>query len=843
MIYLCCDELRRNAVRAHATLNGIDFIEVLDREAPADSPRQRTLMVRLLKPVPPGLILDNVLIQGGERVTPVGVDWIADASAIPAGLVTADEATYFAALPDPGNLLLLRTDSDGDHSVYAFRLVSSAVNLAPPAGFDPLLARVDFSFKVECPTDFDCAPERVCLDAPLEEPDINYLAKDYASFRRLMLDRMTQLMPEWRERSPADLGLTLVELLAYVGDHLSYRQDAVGTEAYLNTARRRVSVRRHARLVDYAMHDGSNARAWVQIQVETDGVNLPAGTQILTRIPRQEPRIPTPATASAYDEAMRQQPVVFETMEQATLFSGHNDLHFYSWGDQECCLPTGATRATLSGHHPTLVAGDVLIIEEVLEPLTGHAGDADLEHRHPVRLLEVVAEDAGGDPLTDPLTEAAITEIRWSLDDALPHPLCVSSRTDEEHGSTFLPSVSVARGNIVLADHGRTLAGLPIGTVPKPHLFLVPASGADRCSSQQRQAVPPRFRPTLQEGPLTQAAPYDQLASAQAAMLWDLGAPTPAIFLESSPGAQFWQPQRDLLASAADATEFVAEVEDDGTTILRFGDDRHGMRPQADSSFSATYRVGNGAAGNVGAEALAHVVTDEAGITLVRNPMAAQGGTGPEAIDDVRTRAPHAFRVQERAVTPADYEEMSLRHGGVQRAVATFRWTGSWHTAFVTVDRTRGLPVDAAFESDMRRHLEPYRMAGYDMEIDAPHFVSLEIDMQVCVRPDYFRSDVRKALLQLFSSRTLPDGRRGLFHPDNFTFAQPVYLSALYAAAQGVPGVVSVTITRFQRQGVDDPKPLEDGVLGLARLEIARLDNDRNFPERGVFRLDLGGGK
>ena len=59
------------------------------------------------------------------------------------------------------------------------------------------------------------------------------------------------------------LGIALVELFAYAGDHLSYYQDAVGTEAYLDTARRRTSVRRHVRLVDYPMHDGCNARAWV----------------------------------------------------------------------------------------------------------------------------------------------------------------------------------------------------------------------------------------------------------------------------------------------------------------------------------------------------------------------------------------------------------------------------------------------------------------------------------------------------------------------------------------------------------------------------------------------------
>jgi hypothetical protein len=75
-------------------------------------------------------------------------------------------------------------------------------------------------------------------------------------------------MPEWTERHVPDLGVTLVELLAYLGDQISYGQDAVATEAYLETARLRTSVRRHVRLIDYPMHDGVNARAWVWLDVE-----------------------------------------------------------------------------------------------------------------------------------------------------------------------------------------------------------------------------------------------------------------------------------------------------------------------------------------------------------------------------------------------------------------------------------------------------------------------------------------------------------------------------------------------------------------------------------------------
>ena len=138
-----------------------------------------------------------------------------------------------ADLEEPANVLLVRTDSRGDFSLYTLRLVAGATSDEPPAGFDPLLASVEFSFKVECPTDFDCLPACDCPPEAREAPAIDYLAKDFQSFRSLMLDRLSLLAPDWTERSTPDVGIALVELLAYVADELSYRQDAVATEAYL----------------------------------------------------------------------------------------------------------------------------------------------------------------------------------------------------------------------------------------------------------------------------------------------------------------------------------------------------------------------------------------------------------------------------------------------------------------------------------------------------------------------------------------------------------------------------------------------------------------------------------
>jgi hypothetical protein len=824
MIYACCEERRRAALLAHATLNGIDFLEVLDDASLPNEQRQRTLFVHFIKPLAPNAPgAENVRIEGGERIT---------------GIAVTDAR---AGTGNDANVLTVKVNAPGDFSFYTLKLVRGADDATAPDGFDPETAAVEFSFKVECGTDFDCAPKADCPPPERTEPDVNYLAKDYASFRQLMLDRMAALMPQWRERNPADATVALVELLAYVGDRLSYEQDAVATEAYLGTARRRVSVRRHARLVDYFMHDGCNARAWVHLRVNAD-TPLGKGTQFLTRLADRAIRIPP--SSQEYDAALEGHPEVFEAMHDARLVAAHNELTFYTYGALECCLPRGATRATLRGKLEQLQAGDVLVFQEVRGPKTGSPDDANPAHRHAVRLTGVhVAEDLLGGRFEEPPNDdpVDVTEIEWDAQDALPFPLCISSQV----GQQVIADVSIAHGNIVLADHGLTLPAEAAGTVPAPSLTYAPATGGDPCAETEIIPIPPRYRPFLKGAPLTFANGHDPNAPASVALRTAPPDALPALALESdlNGNTASWSPKRDLLNSAATAREFVVEVESDGRAYLRFGDNAHGKRPDAGTSFQAVYRLGNGTAGNVGRDSIVHVVSADGSIDEVRNPMAASGGQDAETIQDVRARAPYAFRTQERAVTPDDYARVAERRADVQRAAASFRWTGSWRTVFLTVDRFGGAPVDRSFEEGLVNYFERYRMAGHDVQVDAPRAVSLEIEMAVCVKPDYFKGDVQRALDGLFTRRVLPNGTRGVFHPDNFTFGQPVFLSRIIAAAQGVAGVDSVEVTKFQRQGVESQAALASGRLELGRLEIARCDNDPNFPERGVFRTVMMGGR
>ncbi|WP_051722465.1 baseplate J/gp47 family protein [Streptomyces albus] len=490
---VCRGDGRRGRVRG-AELNGVDAVEVSDDG--------RTLTVTFLGKAPRGLCRENIRVDGGRRVT--GIE------ALEVEVEREDD-------PELDDRLYVTVDKAGDTSRYRLSVVETdpygRPGTEPYRGFDQRYHAADFFFRPDCPTPFDCADEQPdCPPTYRPAPVIDYTARDYDSLRQVVLDRLALTSPGWVERHAPDLGVTLVELLAHTADLISYQQDAVATEAYLDTARRRVSVRRHVRLVDYPMHDGCNARAHVAVEVARP-LTLPPGrfrfasVDLRARGPRDRHGA-RPGTVlgdhelTALDE--RAGVEVFEPVEPKPLRlrPAHNTIRFWTWGGEQCSLPKGATSATLRdewahrehgphdgndghgndshgddrhgdgdpgaggrdgrgpgdghGHHGhgrprrrllDLSPGDLLVFEEVRGPRSGTPGDADPAHRQAVRLTSVT-------PAVDRLCGQPVLEITWAREDALRFPLCLSTT-----GGTRcepVPDVSVARGNIVLVDHGRS---------------------------------------------------------------------------------------------------------------------------------------------------------------------------------------------------------------------------------------------------------------------------------------------------------------------------------------------------------------------------------------------------
>lgn len=813
---LQCDDERRSGVLldpAHP-LNGIDFVEF--RREPAN---RFVLDATFLKNAPAAGVA-NFRVSGGIRIVDlrvVGVETVAT------------------------NPLVLRVlvDREGDFSPYGLAIDHPSIDIQRNEAV--------FSFKAACPGEFDCRSLPDCPPPLREEPVLDYLAKDYQSFRRLMVDLIAERNPSWQERLPADLGMTIVELMAYAADYLSYFQDSgPGTEGYLDTCLHRISAARHARLIDYAMGQGRNASAFVHLEggVGANGV-VPAATKVtsLVAVPllgAVSPPGPVMTALADFDhDPALSDTLVFELKSDTRVLEIHNELRIHAWDDRLCCLSKDAREIFVyrdnagTAVRPDLRAGEYLLVEEVRSPTTGLTADADSKHRQVLLIGSVEnTEDAAftsavaGAVLTPRINPAdpalPLLRVVFAKGEALKFAPCISAETVDH---LIIDPVTVARGNIALVDHGRSIArDTQNGTLALPDM----GSG--------RWPIPELALP---DAPVTRN-------------------PEPAILLDITfPGepAETWTPVPNLLDGQPFDQSFVVETDNDGASILRFGDDQYGRRPFDAERFVAHYRIGNGELGNAGWGTLVHLVDPGVvipPITRVWQPLAALGGVEPETIEHVRKIAPEAFRaIQFRAVTERDWEEMALRNPDVAAAKASFRWTGSWNTVFVAihpVDRANlrrlpggGMELMPLFALLIKAHLTRFKLAGYDLNIRAAIYVPLEIDMQICVCDGHFRGDVLAEVQRVLSNRAFADGTTGFFFPLRFGFGSAVYLSQIYAAVSAVEGVNSAKITKFKRYWDPPRGELQKGAIAMTPFEIPRLDNDRNFPENGVLRLSAVG--
>lgn len=129
-------------------------------------------------------------------------------------------------------------------------------------------------------------------------PNIDYTSRDYDGLRQSLLQYGQYTFPQWQPGSEGDFGVLMVEMLAYMGDILSYYTDRAQNEAYLSTATQRSSVLNIAKLLGYKPGTGAPATGQVTLQAAKGSpeIVVPAGTQL----------------ATAYIDAV-DGPIIFET--------------------------------------------------------------------------------------------------------------------------------------------------------------------------------------------------------------------------------------------------------------------------------------------------------------------------------------------------------------------------------------------------------------------------------------------------------------------------------------------------------------------------------------------------
>lgn len=780
------DRLADLLLPSNTTLNGIDFVEIVTDD-------EKTLRVHFLNTVALQNKITAAKITGGSAIPTVD----------PEPIQPAD-----FSLDDEGRpVLTLRVKAPGDFSFYTLTLTSAAL--------DPFFDHARFSFKARCKSDLDCEPKLPpCPALEGDPPPIDYLAKDFLSFRKALSDFSALRYPEWQERSEADFGMMFLESLSSLADDLSYTQDRVAAEGTLETATQRRSLVRHARLVDYEPKPATSSRVLLQFNVNAGPI--PSGLLVSALGPDGVP-IPFETGTSMIDP--RTGTLNLETFKVSPAWNRPIDPYF--WDDKEICLAAGSTEMWVLGHGFLFEEGQMLLLD------TAAPTSADPPIREVVELVSAVEE-------TDPLYGTSVTHIAWRS------PL----RFEHDQTRTTLA------GNLVPATQGRRHIEI-FGIDPAAASGIQPALVRDGANSTPEYLYP------LGEAPLVWLD-QDALDSK----------PLPEILLTEQPAVLIqppvdWRWRRSLMEADEFEDAFTVDParfrpvtrypngdvswDYDGSSgeCVRFGDGIFGSIPPAGSFFRVTYRTGRGAAGNVAADSIKKFDSAAALlVTEVTNPFPAKGGADRETDEQVRRRAPQEFRARQfRAVRPEDYQAAAKRLPWVSQAGTVFRWTGSWLTVFTTADPADSEQVTIDEHLELIDLLNRYRLAGYESYVPSPEFVSVDLIVSLCAAPDAFRADVKESVLTLLGTGTAPDGTLQFFHPDRFTFGSPLERSALEAAIQSAPGVAGVVSIDYRRRGITaDFQPMPDTVT-VATRQILRLDNDPSHPGNGSLKVLVGGGK
>jgi hypothetical protein len=685
------------------------------------------------------------------------------------------------------------------------------------------------------------AASEAALSLPPGSTSIDYTGRDYAAFTAMMRSRIAKSLGADSTRAldhPSDPLTTLTEVLAYAGDHLSFRQDAAGTESYLTTARRRLSLRRHGRLRDYAVDDGCAARTVLVFTVKQDDL-LPGGLAAVTYQPGRRDVVLPPGTMLAPSTT------VFETMAPLAVHVELNDLGSALARPAAYTLLAGTISCMLSGAAATLAPGQLLVLRQTKPP----AGVATPFGAQVLRLIKIVATSDGlGNPLT---------LIAWHPEDALARPLTVPPAKQPGTVSLF--------GNVALADHGATVAAAPVPDI-------VPDAGPYRpfvTVADPLLAAPPPAIAAGYDGTQDLIAASLLVVSARASLKPDprgarvgieMTGERPGMTIGTPPDAtavtDLWTPQPDLLSTPATGRSFAVSLEDavgsgPRRLSLRFGAAQAepgagagpGYAPAAGTRFTAAVRDGGGQTGRVNADALLQLVGSASSISSVTNPVAAAAPAPAEQSAAVRLFAQNAFRTNLRGVDPGDWELLGQRDPLVTAIRASSSSTKAGGPCDIGLATTA--PQAVSYMVAATRLLD-HEVLGAPPRIRPATGLPLDIALVVYCRPGTDAATARARLLQRLGSNALPDGSPAFFNPANWPLGKPVKLADLVDVLEADCAVSSVLTqpridprVRFKSFAGPDVTAdnIANGFIPVGPAESARVSNDSLRPQDGSLRL------
>ena len=254
-----------------------------------------------------------------------------------------------------------------------------------------------------------------------------------------------------------------------------------------------------------------------------------------------------------------------------------------------------------------------------------------------------------------------------------------------------------------------------------------------------------------------------------------------------------WQEVPTLYGAGAHDTVFTVRHNDDGSTVLRFGDGNVGARlPTGANNVVATYRSGLGPAANLAAGAVAILTSRPYGLKSGVNPVDAGGGAAAEVLADARINAPRTVRTLERVVSLGDFSDFARGFAGISKAQAVPLWSGESQVVHITVAGIGGAPLDP--------NGAPWAnlVTGMTSAGDAAHPIKIanflpayfKLTANIVIDPRY---EVAAVLAQVTAGLTQA------FSFSSRELARIVTQAEVIVVVQSIPGVIAIEVIELYR--------------------------------------------
>ena len=246
----------------------------------------------------------------------------------------------------------------------------------------------------------------------------------------------------------------------------------------------------------------------------------------------------------------------------------------------------------------------------------------------------------------------------------------------------------------------------------------------------------------------------------------------------------------------------------------------------------SAYRTGGGQLGNVQRGKIRILKSAIPYVTRVFNHQPAVHGIDPETLEEAVIRVPSLLRTQHRAVTAEDFETLTRQASRAVGRVHCPRRQMAGQVKLLVVPRVESnlgngalgiapqqLQLGERLRSEVLGFLDDRRLLGIDVQLQEPNFFGVSVQAAVGVLPEFDSPQARQEIINLLYSKLyqflnpLTGGDDGHGWP----FGMPVYKSDIVGLIQQTPGVRyldTVELFEHRPQGTSWTRSLaSDGIV------------------------------